>query len=63
MNIPQIPSDRNDRTRWLRIAAGVWLLLVSALAIVNGVGLSRLTEQTPLQCPGRPCAGTCHSRR
>ena len=43
MNIPQFPSDSNDRTRWLRIAAGVWLLLVSALTIVNGVGLSRLT--------------------
>lgn len=46
MNIPQIPPASNDRTRWLRIAAGVWLLLVSALAIVNGVGLSRLTEQS-----------------
>ncbi len=46
MNIPQFPSDSNDRTRWLRIAAGVWLLLVSALTIVNGVGLSRLTEQS-----------------
>lgn len=48
MNVPNIPapSDREGRARWPWIAAGVWLLLVSALTIVNSVGLSRLTDQS-----------------
>lgn len=48
MNVPPIPipSDREGRARWPWIAAGVWLLLISALAIINSVGLSRLTEQS-----------------
>lgn len=48
MNVPNIPapSDREGRARWPWIAAGVWLLLVSALTIVNSVGLSRLTKQS-----------------
>lgn len=39
------PSD-DGRTRWPKIVAAVWLLLVSALTVVNSVGLSRLTEQS-----------------
>ena len=46
MNIPLIPSNDDGRVRWPKIATAVWLLLVSALTIVNSVGLSRLTEQT-----------------
>lgn len=45
MTFPQAPSERNSRTRWLKIAAAVWLLLTSTLAVVNSVGLTRLTEQ------------------
>ena len=45
MTFPQAPSERSSRTRWLKIAATVWLLLTSTLAVVNSVGLSRLTEQ------------------
>lgn len=45
MTIPQLPSTGEGRTRWTRIAAGVWLALVSVLAIVNSVALSRLAEQ------------------
>lgn len=45
MNIPQFSSD-DGRTRWPKIAAAIWLLLVSALTIVNSVGLSRLAEQS-----------------
>lgn len=46
MSTPQMPSDGNGPARWLKIATAVWLLLVSALAVVNSVGLSRLTEQS-----------------
>lgn len=46
MNIPQLPTEGADRARWLKIAAAAWLLLVSVLAVVNSVGLSRLTEQS-----------------
>ena len=50
MNIPQgainRPTDAISRTRWPKIAAAVGLLLVSALAVVNSVGLSRLAEQS-----------------
>lgn len=46
MNIPQLPTENAGRARWLKIAAAVGLLLVSALAVVNSVGLSRLTEQS-----------------
>ena len=45
MTFSQAPSERSSRTRWLKIAATVWLLLTSTLAVVNSVGLSRLTEQ------------------
>ena len=47
MNVPNFPplSGREEQARWPWIAVGAWLLLVSALAIVNSVGLSRLTEQ------------------
>ncbi|MCC4113902.1 hypothetical protein LLG90_00905 [Aromatoleum toluclasticum] len=46
MNIPQLPFDGDGRPRWPKIAATVWLLLVSVLAVVNSVGLSRLAEQS-----------------
>ena len=46
MTFPQTPSERNSRTRWLKIAAACWLLLISAVALINSVGLSRLAEQT-----------------
>lgn len=46
MNIPQLPTEGADRARWLKIAAAAWLLLVSVLAVVNSVGLSRLAEQS-----------------
>jgi len=38
--------DGAGHPRWLKIAAGVWLVLVSAIAIVDSVGLSRLIEQS-----------------
>ena len=45
MNFPPL-SGREEQARWPWIAVGAWLLLVSALAIVNSVGLSRLAEQS-----------------
>ena len=48
MNVPNFPplSGQEGQARWPWIAVGAWLLLVSALAIVNSVGLSRLTEHS-----------------
>jgi hypothetical protein len=46
MNLPQHLSEGSGRTRWTSIAAGVWLAMVSGIAIVDSVGLSRLTEQS-----------------
>ena len=46
MSLPQMPPDGAGRPRWLKIATGVWLVLVSAIAIVDSVGLSRLIEQS-----------------
>ncbi|MEW9897954.1 hypothetical protein ABWL39_04905 [Chitinivorax sp. PXF-14] len=46
MNIPQFPSDVEGRRRWPKIAAAVWLLFASVLAVVNSVGLSHLAEQS-----------------
>ena len=46
MSLPQMPPDGTGNPRWLKIAAGVWLVLVSAIAIVDSVGLSRLIEQS-----------------
>lgn len=46
MSLPQMSHDGAGRPRWLKIAAGVWLVLVSAIAIVDSVGLSRLIEQS-----------------
>lgn len=46
MNLPQMSPDGAGRPRWLKIAAGAWLVLVSAIAIVDSVGLSRLIEQS-----------------
>lgn len=44
MTFPQAP-EAGRRTRWFKIAAGIWLLLISLIAVVNSVGISRLTEQ------------------
>lgn len=46
MSFPQMSPDGADRPRWLKITVGVWLVLVSAIAIVDSVGLSRLIEQS-----------------
>ncbi len=46
MTFPQASSERDSRTRWLKISAAFWLLLISAVALINSVGLSRLAEQT-----------------
>ena len=46
MSLPQMSPNGAGHPRWLKIAAGVWLALVSAIAIVDGVGLSRLIEQS-----------------
>ena len=46
MTIPQLPEENAGRARWFKIAAAAWLLLVSVLAVVNSVGLSRLSEQS-----------------
>lgn len=46
MSLPQMSLDDAGRARWLKIAAGVWLVLVSVIAIVDSVGLSRLIEQS-----------------
>ena len=45
MTISMTAPPSHSRARWLRIASATWLLLVSAVAIVNSVGLSRLAEQ------------------
>jgi cell division protein FtsB len=45
MTTPQVLAPEERRARWPKIAAGVGLSLVSALSIVNTVGLARLTEQ------------------
>ncbi|HCF4366165.1 TPA: hypothetical protein NI671_002596 [Pseudomonas aeruginosa] len=45
MTISMTAPGSESRARWLRIASATWLLLVSAVAIVNSVGLSRLAEQ------------------
>lgn len=44
MTFAQVP-EAGRRSRWFKIAAGIWLLFISLIAIVNSVGLSRLTEQ------------------
>jgi len=46
MTMPQIPfpGDEPRRRRRFVIAGCAWLLFVSVLAIINSVGLSRLTE-------------------
>jgi hypothetical protein len=46
MNIPHSSMDGVNPMRWLQIAAVVGMLLVSALTVVNSVGLSRLAEQS-----------------
>ena len=39
MTFPQAPSERDTRTRWLKIDAAFWLVLISAVALVNSDGL------------------------
>ena len=46
MTFPQAPSEHNSRTRWLKVAAAFWLLLISAVALIDSVDLSLLAEQT-----------------
>ena len=46
MTFSQASSERTSHTRWLKIATAFWLLLISAVALINSVGLSRLAEQT-----------------
>lgn len=46
MNLPPSPATLKRRTRWLMVAVTVWLSLISAITIVNNVGLSRLIDQT-----------------
>ena len=70
MTFPQAPSERDSRTRWLKIAAACWLLLISAVALINNVGLSRLAEQTQssaqdaqVKALGLRVVGTSYLRR
>lgn len=46
MTAPQMPPTGRGHAPRPRIAAGVWLVLISALAVVNSVGLFRLAEQS-----------------
>lgn len=46
MTTPQMLAPEERGARWPKIAVGVGLALVSALVIVNSVGLARLTEQS-----------------
>ncbi|MFW5270796.1 hypothetical protein ACOAPK_21095 [Pseudomonas aeruginosa] len=46
MTFSQASSERTSHTRWLKIATAFWLLLISAVALINSVSLSRLAEQT-----------------
>lgn len=47
MSLPQhSPADGAPRPPWVKIAVAVWLAFVSVIAVVNSVGLSRLTEQS-----------------
>ncbi|GMV68588.1 MAG: hypothetical protein AMXMBFR76_10270 [Pseudomonadota bacterium] len=46
MTFPQAPSERGSGTRWFKISAAFWLLLISAVALINSVGLSRLADRT-----------------
>jgi len=46
MSLSASPFAQERRTHGLKIAVAVWLLLVSAIAIIDSVGLSRLTEQS-----------------
>ncbi|MEX5685342.1 hypothetical protein [Pseudomonas silesiensis] len=45
MTVIQTSAGQAGRTRWLKITTAFWLLLISAVAIINSVGLSRLIEQ------------------
>jgi len=51
MSASQTPTNGSHQAGWFKIAAAVWLLLVSALAVVNSVGLSQLMQhsQTSVQ--------------
>lgn len=46
MTAPQIPPTGGGHAPWPKIAAGVWLVLISALSVVNSVGLFRQVEQS-----------------
>ena len=55
MSVPQMSLDDAGRARWLKIAAGVWLVLVSGIAIVDSVSLSRLIEQSRSSAQDAKC--------
>jgi len=46
MNISQHPTERAGHARWPKIAAATWLLLISALALINSVRLLHLAERS-----------------
>ncbi|MGP1665716.1 MAG: hypothetical protein ACTS5I_07390 [Rhodanobacter sp.] len=45
MTLPPL-FGQGRRTRWLKVAIVAWLLLVSAITLVNSIGLSHVAEQT-----------------
>ncbi len=45
MTVIQTSAGQAGRIRWLKITTAFWLLLISAVAIINSVGLSRLAEE------------------
>ena len=60
MTTPQMLSPEERRPRWPKIAAGVWLALVSVLAVVISVGLSRLIEQSRATAQDAMCRPWAH---
>ncbi len=46
MTIPQLPDENAGHAAAAILNQRAWLLLVSILAVVNSVGLSRLSEQS-----------------
>ena len=62
MTLPQLPDENAGRARWLNIAATAWLLLVSILAVVSSVGLSRLSEQSQASAQGGVTTGLTYMR-
>ncbi|MER2554891.1 MAG: hypothetical protein ABTQ28_16670 [Thauera sp.] len=55
MNIAPASADRG-RTTLLRVATATWLLLISAVVLIDHVALSDLAEQAETQAPGAQVA-------